>query len=515
MTPKPPRGRRVLCVTAPDLPLERLWQARPQLRELPVVLYEAKGNHEVIVAASLEARAEGVAPGQTVTQARARCPALRAFPVDAEEDARALADAAEAIMAIGPTVAVEPPDALLVEVAESVHLFGGEVGAASEALALMTALGLSARAAVADGPDTAWIVARALCHAADAARVAGLERSRRTPEPPPTVQVVPPGESASTLAPLPVGLLRLGPKLDEQLQLIGVRTIGKLATLPRISVLRRFGPGGERAHRTAAGDDGHVLAPFHPREALTERSELEPPCVALDPLSFILKTLLDRLQARMTGRGVAALRLSLVLELDPVGVHVEEVSLSRPLRAAPSLLTILRERLGSVHLDAPIASAEVRVTETASFRGVQLDLLARREASAETLDELLARLTGALGKGAVFAPTLVDRYRPEGAFTPAPFDPDARRKPHDDWLPLRPLVLLPTPEPVEWQGRTLVRQKGRVPMSELHGPERLQGEWWTERFDRDYYVATTTAGARYWVFLERPAGRWFLHGVFE
>jgi protein ImuB len=49
------------------------------------------------------------------------------------------------------------------------------------------------------------------------------------------------------------------------------------------------------------------------------------------------------------------------------------------------------------------------------------------------------------------------------------------------------------------------------------GPERIESGWWDGGdVVRDYYVASTRAGVRLWIYRE-PAGegvRWLLHGVF-
>ncbi|GMV39617.1 MAG: hypothetical protein AMXMBFR64_13330 [Myxococcales bacterium] len=569
-------GRRVLCVSLPALRLERLWSERPGLQGLPLVLYEARGNHEIVVAASPEAAAEGVLAGLTVTQARARCEALRAVEVDGEADARALCRAAEALLALSPTVALDPP-ALLAEVGDTAHLFGGEEGAGAEAVHVLAALGHLAQVAVADGPDVAWAVAQAASEGlgaseapASAARVQGepagasvggepvgtlmarmpgeptgggaVLGARRIrarvatsrpglPRPPgrgalARVSVVEPGQGRAAVAALPVALLRAPAALVDQLRLVGVRTAGQLAALPRPSVLRRFGAAGERAWRIASGDDDRTLDAFHPDEPIVERAELESPCESLEPLAFVLKGLLDRAHARMAGRGVAALRLVLTLGLDGADDHEEEVTLARPLRAAPTLLAIARERLASVQLEAPVLQLSLRVAEAASFRGLQLDLLTPRETGVESLDELLARLTGAFGVDAVFAPSLADRWRPEGAWARGAFtgaSPRASRAAPRTRPPARPpaslpLALLPVPEPIVWDsrgGRGLVRGARWQAVEAVLGPERLAGEWWGAPFDRDYWVVRLGDGARWWIFRDRQSGEWRLHGVFE
>jgi protein ImuB len=93
---------------------------------------------------------------------------------------------------------------------------------------------------------------------------------------------------------------------------------------------------------------------------------------------------------------------------------------------------------------------------------------------------------------------------------------------------LRPLLLLPAPEPAEvvalipegpprqfrWRGVT-------HQIAEAEGPERIAPEWWrrTAAAERDYYVVEDTAGRRFWLFRHglygsAPHPQWFVHGMF-
>ena len=48
------------------------------------------------------------------------------------------------------------------------------------------------------------------------------------------------------------------------------------------------------------------------------------------------------------------------------------------------------------------------------------------------------------------------------------------------------------------------------------GPERIETGWWRGAdIGRDYYVVTTEAGCRLWLFRRRDGGAWFLHGCFD
>jgi protein ImuB len=48
------------------------------------------------------------------------------------------------------------------------------------------------------------------------------------------------------------------------------------------------------------------------------------------------------------------------------------------------------------------------------------------------------------------------------------------------------------------------------------GPERIETGWWRgDDIGRDYYMAETKQGTRWWMFRRLMDGRWFLHGCFE
>ncbi|MCK4490891.1 MAG: DNA polymerase IV [Anaerolineales bacterium] len=74
--------------------------------------------------------------------------------------------------------------------------------------------------------------------------------------PPNAITVVPPGEEANFLAPLPVDMLwGVGPKTKERLEGIDIHTIGDLASYSVIELSRTFGKHGYDLSRRAQGID--------------------------------------------------------------------------------------------------------------------------------------------------------------------------------------------------------------------------------------------------------------------
>jgi DNA polymerase-4 len=86
--------------------------------------------------------------------------------------------------------------------------------------------------------------------------------SARGDGPPYGLLVVPPGEEAAFLAPLPIEMLSgVGPKTAERLRALGVNTVGELAAWPPADLARRFGVNGGEMSRHARGLDNRPVVP--------------------------------------------------------------------------------------------------------------------------------------------------------------------------------------------------------------------------------------------------------------
>ena len=80
-------------------------------------------------------------------------------------------------------------------------------------------------------------------------------------EPPNAITVVPPGEEARFLAPLPAqALWGIGPKSAARLSEMGIHTVGDLAKMPETALLEHFGKTGPELHRRALGIDNSPVA---------------------------------------------------------------------------------------------------------------------------------------------------------------------------------------------------------------------------------------------------------------
>jgi protein ImuB len=310
--------------------------------------------------------------------------------------------------------------------------------------------------------------------------------------------------------------------------------------------------------------------PHVPAALPEETVELEAPAESAEPLLFALKRLADRVAARLAGRGLGASRLAVVLALDPRGEERIVVPLAQPTASAARWLVPAKEHLFSLRLPGAVTRVSLLALEVAPVAVEQLAFGDRPEALA-ALDGVLARLAVRLGDGALFAAEPVDRYRPEAAYRAVPFRPGERRAPKREparprsgarggkgagggrgaatraaaspavppaagaavghppapaaeapeaAAACRPTRLLATPERVVAEGEggrvTALRVGGRSrAVTEMDGPERLRGEWWSSPFDRDYYRVRLDGLGDCWVYRDAADGALYLHGYFD
>src|SRR5690606_6228694 len=89
--------------------------------------------------------------------------------------------------------------------------------------------------------------------------------------PPNAIHVVPPGEEAAFLAPLPIEeLWGVGPKTAARLRQLGVQTIGDLARWPERELARMFGKHGADLARRARGIDERPVETEHETKSVSK-----------------------------------------------------------------------------------------------------------------------------------------------------------------------------------------------------------------------------------------------------
>ncbi len=511
---------RRLYVHLPRFPVQRRVLETPSLAGQPLALVENQKGHLRVAFASTAALKAGVRPGMTRTAACALLPEIALFDYAPDKERQALLSLGEALLSVGPQFQLAPPEGLFVDAAAA-HLWGGEEGLCRKALEVCSAHGYRAKAVVAGDAFSARALARY-----------GEGRTR----------VVPPGASPAHLAPLPLCALE-GPlgASGGPLRGLGLSSLGEVAALPSGALAARLGAEGLWAHRLCRGGDDTPFVAEPLAEAVSERMDLDWPAESMEPLLFALKTALDRVCARLWGRGQAAVGLDLVLHLDPSGETKVPLRLSRPSSQGRMLLELCRHRISDLTLPQPVGALTVTVTESSEDRGQQLPLGEDGPAGDASLEVVLSRLSSALGEEALFSAALEEAHRPEGAWRTQLFSPPppsrglfaeavgtredaaamALEAEWADALLARPSRCFPQPASLEAEvgedgalrGARLLGKRRRV--EACAGPERLCGDWWEAAYARDYYRVHFEGLGPVWIFRDERDGRFYLHGLFD
>ncbi len=417
--------RRVACIALPQIRVEiaREISQKPSGSELrarpgesPLAIVVARpfgvvkterdvlGNTRLDVV-SREARTLGVRSGQTVAAARAKCAALRVRVVAESAVRAALECVAEVALAFGPAAAFDVvTDVVWVEIGGCAHLHGGERELAQALDARVRALGHACRVSIADGPRIAAAVAR-FAPAGPAPKRGPL--------------VVPEGKGAAVMRILPLESLLLDSDCVRWLKDLGLSTCGDLQNLPRRGLGTRLGARTKDVMQLLNGEDLAPLDSWRPPEVPEERIELEWAAESVEALGFVTRALCDRLAARLEGRGMAVMRVGLVLVLDRAllcedAAHVSafELALPVPVARAADLFAVMRARIEHLDLAAPVLAVTLRALEIAPAKPRSLELFEPEPKIGRALLPLVAELAAALGGTSVGTLALVDSWSP-------------------------------------------------------------------------------------------------------
>lgn len=265
----PDAPARSLVLWFPDWPVTALLLTAPITLDLDPDLPIAVTRANTVVACSAHARAEGVRRGQRQRDAQALSPRVQLVPSDPQRDARAFHPLVSLVEELVPGVQIIRPGLCALGARGAARYYGGEDEAAHVLLRRLADEGISeVRAGIADGPFTAEQAARS-----------------RFARP---VAIIPGGDSAAFLAPLPLTVLG-DDSLADMLARLGVHTLGEFAALDASRVRDRLSEQGARLQALASGADSRPIIPRVPPPELTRELALEPPLEIADQVAFAIR----------------------------------------------------------------------------------------------------------------------------------------------------------------------------------------------------------------------------------
>ena len=415
------------CIFIPDFPAQAIICFELELRVCPVAVLTGRPPLEKVMTLNEQARQLGVDVGATKSQLEA-WENLVLRPRSESQETSAHATLLDCAQSFSPEVEDTSRGIVLLNLAGLAPLLGPQPKIARDLMQRISQLGLEANIAVASNPDAALLAARGF---------AG-------------VTLIPKGREAERLGDLAVDVLLESFSSDpeeaarwvETFDRWGIRKLRALAALPEVPVSERLGQQGLRLQKLARGAAARKLRVLEPRLIFAESVDLEYPIMLLEPLAFLLNSMLEQVCARLRARALATQELRLELELATtqsndgelctstvardvtrnfIRPFIRTLRLPMPMLDAKVFLKLLQLDLQAHPPGAPIVKIHLSV-EPARPRALQSGLFQPVFPEPEKLELTLARIAGIVGDNRVGTVELLDTHR-EGAFAVRHFAP--------------------------------------------------------------------------------------------
>jgi protein ImuB len=493
----------------------RLWIGL-HLSKLPLEVFEPTWSNSVdasvvieqekVLATSNAARAAGIRPGMRRGSVVMLDPEARVHERSLEKEADALQAVSLAMLQYSPEVAEGDERILLLSVGASLQLFSGVRALCRRVRADLRAFGFTAHVSCAPTARGAWLLAR--CDGGRTVQQKSMVRE---------------------LDRLPVVAIPAARPFASWFEGLGCTTISHLRRLPRPGLQRRC---GRQLLDTIDGALGEAPELFEWLEAPTTfeaKVELFDRIESAELLLAGAQGMVAQLCGWLCAKQLALEAVSLFLEHErgrqkrpPSSI---EITLGTPVWESDHIIRLLKERLSTTVLEAPVIGMALVATKLRALEPPSMELFADPGGTEEDQVRVIELLISRLGTDAVKQSKPAADYRPEVANVWVPVQDAMQGGTAASQLPpninamLRPTWLLPKPIPLLIRAH---RPFYSSPLRIVAGPERVEAGWWSDGATRDYFVAQGEGDkALYWIYRERIAGtnggedpRFFLHGLF-
>jgi DNA polymerase-4 len=335
-------------------------QRDPSLRGRAFAVGGQAQERGVVASCSYAARRFGVRSAMPMSRALSMCPNLIRVPARHDVYRAASAQVMALLHTVTPLVqqisideafldvsALMPlstaPDTVPPEAHEEAHHLARRLQRR-----IQQELGLSASMGVASNKLVAKIASdygKALYARSDEGKSRGHSRGKPDEEAtnsaqtsPQAIYVVPPGDEAAFLAPLPASALSgVGPKTEAALASLGLVTIGDIAAYPPEELLRRFGQHGYDLSRHARGIDRRPVVTSRDVKSISSETTFVRDVDEWDSLQETLEELVEDVVRRLQKHRMQATTVKLKLRWPDFSTPTRQLTLPTPTDQADAI----------------------------------------------------------------------------------------------------------------------------------------------------------------------------------
>jgi len=351
----------------------------PELRNQPVIVgfVTPQGmicNRGVVSAASYEVRKFGVYSGMSLWEAKKRCPDIIIISGNFGKYNEASKRMYEIIENYTPKIEPLGLDEVFMDFDDCEEFYNHDLTAVCQEIKerIKKKIGITGSIGLASNKVVAKV-------ASEFQKPNGLT-------------VVPFGKEAAFLAPLAVEkLYGVGPKIAQLLDLINIKTIGDLASIPMVVLKSWFGVFGEILSQRASGIDLRKVLPLSPPKSISRSITFSKDSNNRNYLLVNLRYLTEKIASQMRQEGVVSYCATVSIRNSDFQTYSHQKMFNHPLSSAKEIFEAVSFLLDEIWnqktvlrlIGVSVSSLDSRLEQLTIF-----DNLTKRRAVEEEMDKI-------------------------------------------------------------------------------------------------------------------------------